>query len=129
MDDLQALIIDDDANNVIILGQFLTLEGVNCRQALNATELDEVLYDLHQVDIVFLDLNMPQRDGYAVLQVLQSDDRFRDVPIVAYTVHFGELHMARESGFHSFLGKPLNGDLFPTQLARILSGERIWVTA
>jgi CheY-like chemotaxis protein len=126
---LHALIIDDDANNVMILAQLLTMEGVSYTQALNPGELDGALTDLPAVDIVFLDLNMPEIDGYTILHFLKSDARFTDVPVVAYTVHFGELHTARESGFHSFLGKPLDVDLFPKQLARILNGESVWVTA
>jgi CheY-like chemotaxis protein len=78
------------------------------------------------VDVVFLDLEMPDIDGYAVLEILKSDNRFDTVPIVAHTVHFGEINNAQHVGFHSFLGKPLNIDRFPDQLARILIGEHVW---
>jgi hypothetical protein len=47
---------------------------------------------------------------------------------VAYTVHVSEINTVYQMGFHSFLGKPLDSDLFPDQLARILRGERVWAT-
>jgi hypothetical protein len=43
-----------------------------------------------------------------------------------YSVHASEINRARDMGFHSCLGKPLNADDFPEQLARILRGERVW---
>ncbi len=49
------------------------------------------------------------------------------IPIVAYTVHISEINMARQVGFHSFLGKPLDMDSFPHHLSQILSGEGVWV--
>ena len=45
-----------------------------------------------------------------------------------YTVHVSEIGVARDLGFHSFLGKPLDVDKFPEQLKRILNDEPVWVT-
>jgi CheY-like chemotaxis protein len=76
--------------------------------------------------VIFLDLEMPGIDGYPMLSYLKNDDRFNNVPVVAYTVHMSEMNVARQKGFHSFLGKPLDADLFPEQLAAILRGEHVW---
>jgi CheY-like chemotaxis protein len=126
MDNIHALIIDDDANNVGILAQMLTWEGVNCTQILSSIEFENILPHIQKVDVVFLDLEMPDVDGYAILEMLKVDDRFKTVPIVAHTVHFGEINSAQQVGFHSFLGKPLDIDRFPVQLANILNGEHVW---
>jgi CheY-like chemotaxis protein len=87
-----------------------------------------VLNELAAIDVVFLDLEMPGANGYQVLEKLRADPRFQSVPVVAYTVHVSEISVAHEQGFHSFLGKPLDADRFPDQLARILSGESVWET-
>jgi CheY-like chemotaxis protein len=129
VDNVHALIIDDDANNIGILAQLLIWEGLSYTQVLSATELKKILPVLQKVDVVFLDLEMPDVDGYAVLEMLKLDNRFDTVPIVAHTVHFGEINNAQHVGFHSFLGKPLNMDRFPAQLARILNGEHVWAIA
>jgi CheY-like chemotaxis protein len=82
-----------------------------------------------QVDVIFLDLEMPERSGYEVLQEIQADDRFVRVPVVAYTVHANEILTALQVGFHSYLPKPLDSDRFGGQLDRILKGERVWERA
>jgi CheY-like chemotaxis protein len=126
MNNLHALIIDDDANNIEILTQLLILEGVKFTRILNSREVENILPRLGKIDIIFLDLEMPELDGYNVLEILKSHDHFKTVPVVAHTVHFDEINKSQQVGFHSFLGKPLNIDRFPAQLGRILSGEHVW---
>lgn len=123
-----ALIIDDNPYNVDVLSAMLEMEGIQTTHVLEPLNLDAMLADLECPDIVFLDLEMPGMDGYAVLEVLKSDPRFQETPIVAYTVHHAEIMNARKHGFHSFLPKPLDSDRFPAQLARILRGEPVWTT-
>jgi two-component system cell cycle response regulator DivK len=71
---------------------------------------------------------MPGLNGYDVLAQLRTDMLFQTVPVVAYTVHVSEINAAHEKGFDSFIGKPLDPDRFPDQLARILRGEPVWET-
>ena len=78
------------------------------------------------VDLVFLDLEFPNYDGFDILADLQADPRLAHVPFVADTVHISEQNQARQAGFHSFLGKPLDVQKFPEQVRRILNGERVW---
>jgi two-component system, cell cycle response regulator DivK len=70
---------------------------------------------------------MPKMNGYEVLKLLKQS-LSGDVPIVAYTVHANEADVAWEKGFHSFLGKPLSHERFPSQLERILNNESVWDT-
>lgn len=126
MNQLHALIIDDNPNNVEVLAELLALEGVSYTKLLDSTKLDTVLQASVKFDIIFLDLEMPTLDGYTVLARFRASAYTRTVPVVAYTVHTSEIGTARRLGFHSFLGKPLDADQFPNQLARILKGERVW---
>jgi two-component system, cell cycle response regulator DivK len=121
-----ALIIDDDNNNLGILAELLTLEGVGYTQVQNPSHLDGVLQKLKKVDVIFLDLELPVLNGYQLLEKFKQDPRYASVPVVAYTVHVSEINQARQLGFHSFIGKPLDAELFPDQIARILKGERVW---
>jgi two-component system, cell cycle response regulator DivK len=123
-----ALIIDDNSRNVTVLATMLSEEKVDSTKVTHPGQLEAALQTLAQVDIVFLDLEMPGVDGYQVLERLRKEARFKGVPIVAYTVHVSEIHNASQHGFDSFLGKPLNADKFPEQLKRILKGERVWET-
>ena len=121
-----ALIIDDNAANVNVLAEMLTIEGLSCTKVQSPGNLGGTLEQLSAVDIVFLDLELPGTHGYQIFQYLRADPRFKNIPVVVYSVHTSEINAARELGFHSFLGKPLNADNFPEQLARILRGERVW---
>ncbi len=124
-----ALIIDDNARNLNVLARLLAEEGVSTTQVSNARRLDGVIDSLDQLNVIFLDIEMPGISGYDVLQNLKADQRLANIPVVAYTVHVSEINHAYELGFDSFIGKPINPDKFPAQLASILRGEAVWATA
>lgn len=129
MGQVNALIIDDNAKNVAVLARLLAVEGVSSDKVMNPSQLEAVLDRMDQVDIIFLDLELPGTNGYQILAWLKSDPRFQAVPVVAYTVHVDEISVAQQRGFDSFLGKPIRYDRFPSQLRRILRGEQVWETA
>jgi two-component system, cell cycle response regulator DivK len=128
MSNPQALIIDDNHKNVNVLARLLSYEGLSNIQINNPNNLDSALDQIDDLQVVFLDLEMPEMDGYDVLEKLKSDDRFQSIPIIAYTVHVGEIRTAHTKGFNGFLGKPIDSDKFPDQLARILNDEAVWET-
>lgn len=121
-----ALIIDDNIKNVNVLVRLLATEQVNSTQVINPMELGTAIEGMSRFDVVFLDLEMPNIDGYEILEQLRSDRRFQSTPIVASTVHVSEIKVAHDKGFDGFIGKPIDSDKFPEQLARILSGESVW---
>ena len=129
MNAIHALIIDDNIRNIHVLANLLDDENITNIHITNPRQLDAILQDSAEINIIFLDLEMPGMDGYEVHQLLRSNPRFDGVPIVACTVHISEIHAASQFGFDSFLGKPLNPDNFPQQISRILQGEGVWVTS
>jgi CheY-like chemotaxis protein len=118
--------MDDNPDNVAVLAQMLSMEGIESTCLEDPTQLEAALRGLPKTQVIFLDLEMPKLNGYQMFNQLRSIDRFKDVPIVAYTVHVSEINTARKLGFHSFLAKPLDQDYFPEQLAHILKGEPVW---
>jgi CheY-like chemotaxis protein len=126
MSQTHALLIDDNAKNLGVLARLLSMEGARYTQVQRPRELATILDQIDAVDVVFLDLEMPELNGYEVLQHLKADVRFQSVPVVAYTVHVSEINHAQELGFDGFLAKPLDSDRFPDQLSRILKGEPVW---
>jgi len=126
MTQLHALIVDDNVDNSAILAQMLTMEGIQSTRVKEPTKLESLLPSLPATQVVFLDLEMPKLNGYALFNNLRSTAQFQHVPIVAYTVHVSEINTVRNLGFHSFLAKPLDQDQFSEQLARILKGEHVW---
>lgn len=125
MDSRHALIIDDDAYNVYVMQQFLDRENISYTAITETSMLEALLAQLPRVDIVLLDLEMPKRDGYEIIEMLRERLDAR-VPIVACTVHTAEINRTRKLGFSGFIAKPLDMDRFSEQIRRILNGEPIW---
>jgi len=123
-----ALVIDDNSDNLSILVQMLSMEGVEATVVQNPSTVDAVLQDSPTPDVVFVDLEMPRVSGFDLLNAFRADDRFDGVPIIAYTVHVSEITVVRDKGFDGFIGKPLDADKFPEQLQRILNGDAVWST-
>jgi two-component system cell cycle response regulator DivK len=122
-----ALIIDDHVNNVEVLQMLLEREGVTASSALMPYDVPDVIEQTEKIDVIFLDMELPNGDYYRLLNDLKRHPRLCSVPVIAYTVHTSEIDAARQAGFDGFLGKPLRVTEFPEQLRRILAGEGVWV--
>jgi two-component system cell cycle response regulator DivK len=120
-----ALIIDDDPQNLEVLGNLLSLENIAYTPVQDPAQLEGVLKDYTGFDIVFLDLEFPDTDGYEVLKYLKEKAKIT-APIVACTVHLSEMNNASRHGFSGFVGKPLDPDRFSEQVKRLLSGGPVW---
>jgi CheY-like chemotaxis protein len=122
---MQALIIDDNQNNVLVLQQLLRMEGVGSNTFAATEAFDQQMNECPDMDIIFLDLEMPKINGYQALEVIRSHPRFANTVVIAYSVYATELNTALDMGFDGFLGKPLSAEEFPAQLAQIMQGQRV----
>ena len=124
---MQAIIVDDNNLNSEILDTVLRQEGIEPIILDSPIQLYSALEQVSDLRMIFLDLEFPNHDGFSVHQKLQSDPRVRNVPIIAYSVHTSEIDVARQTGFHSFIGKPINPDDLPGYIDKILNGKQVWV--
>ncbi|MDQ7027528.1 MAG: response regulator [Anaerolineae bacterium] len=122
---IHALVIDDDSFNLEVLGRLLASEGATYTTVQDPTHIAATLDNINQVDVVFLDLEMPKIDGYKAFELLRSK-LGASVPIIACTVHTAEIENAREQGFTGFLAKPLDRDRFTEQFSRIKNNQPVW---
>jgi CheY-like chemotaxis protein len=123
---VRALIIEDEETSVDVLQNLLDQLEVASAVIFSSPDLPEAISRTARPDVIFLDLEMPNLNGYEVLELLKADAEFDGVPIVAYTTHISHMNEARRAGFHSFLGKPLHRGDFADNLRRILNGESVW---
>lgn len=123
---MHALLIDDNTTNLQVLKMLMEEHGWHCTTITQPAQLGFELVHLDPIDLVFLDLEMPGANGYDVLNYLRANSRFANVPIIANTVHVSEINTVYEHGFQGFIGKPIDPDRFPDQLARIMNGEAVW---
>ena len=124
------LIIEDNVRNYALLARLLSFMGVKQTEwRRSGWQVLEFAQDaMAQVDLILLDIHLPEEDGYEVLARIRNDEHFRATRVVAVTadVSSANLERAKTAGFDGFLAKPINVDLFPDQVRRILEGEPVW---
>ena len=107
---VRALVVDDDGDSRELLAQVLTQAGATALLAGSAREAMDKLSS-EPVDVLLLDIAMPEADGYTLLRRIRShpSDAVRSLPAVAVTAYArGEdLERAREAGFQDHLSKPI----------------------
>jgi CheY-like chemotaxis protein len=100
------MVIDDDAINREPTGRLLRQEGYDVIRAANGREGMELLQTC-SVDLILLDLAMPEMDGFAFLHALRADARHHSVPVVMLTgLADGQaLHRSQKLGASEYLIK------------------------
>jgi two-component system cell cycle response regulator DivK len=130
LSDLNILIVEDNVRNYALLARLLSFMGVRQTEWNRSGwhVLEFARDSMPQVDLILLDIHLPDEDGYEVLVRLREDEHFRDTRIVAVTADISSANLSRaqSAGFDGFLAKPINVDLFPDQILRILEGESVW---
>ena len=105
------LIVDDNPINVMLLEALLKQNGFNALQS-TTQPLDVLdLYESFEPDLLLLDLQMPELDGFGVLEQLQdrlSDDDYFPVLVLTANVDQGAKHRALSSGAKDFVTKPFD---------------------
>lgn len=127
--DATVLVIEDNLNNFLLIARLLAYVGVEeCEWKASGWQVREFAESLPKVDLILMDIFLPEQDGYEALKLLRAEPRFEDTLIVAVTADASQenLERAQEAGFNGFIGKPLDPDHFPDQIRRILSGEPVW---
>ena len=79
-------------------------------------------------DVFLLDIQMKPVGGFELLAMLHGESKFKKSKVIALTasVTNEEISLLKNSGFDGAIAKPLNIDVFPDLIARILAGEQIW---
>jgi len=121
------LLIDDDYNNLEVLHQALEIEGLVISVIQDSSQVPTMISQLPPIDLIFLDLEMPNINGYEVFEYLKSQPQYQNIPIVAHSVYVNEMANTREMGFAGFIGKPLDIDQFAQYLREIFAGNSVWV--
>lgn len=124
--DIHVLIIEDDPGGVEVLGSHFQRLKVNYTHLFDSRKAVEIAEDFAALHAIFVDLEMPGADGFAVLKALKSHPLLRHVPTIAYTAHLSEMSNARAAGFDGFIGKPIRATEFPAQLTTILQKGAVW---
>ena len=120
------LVVDDNSMNRIMLSRYITKLGYRSSLAENGRQALEKL-QAEPYDLVLLDVQMPEMDGYQVLEQLKADPRLRDIPVIMISAvdELESVVTCIELGAQDYLPKPFNPVLLRARLTACL--ERKWL--
>jgi len=118
----KALIVDDDMRNIFALTSILERQGMQVLYAENGREGILQMENNPDVDIVLMDIMMPEMDGYETIRTIRQLDRFAALPIVALTAKAmqGDREKCLDAGASDYISKPIDTE----QLFSLL---RVWL--
>lgn len=116
------LIVDDDMRNVFSLTTLLEKQNMKVLFAENGLESIETLRANPDIDLILMDIMMPEMDGYAAIHAIREIQEFKTLPIIALTAKAmkNDREKCIEAGASDYITKPINVD----QLHSLL---RVWL--
>lgn len=116
------LLVDDDVRNVFALSSVLEGYRMNVIYAENGREAIEVLQENRDIDLVLMDMMMPEMDGYEAMRQIRQMPEFSKLPIIALTAKAmkDDRFKCIEAGASDYVKKPIQTD-------QLLSLMRVWL--
>jgi DNA-binding response OmpR family regulator len=114
------MVVDDDPDTVTILARYLQREGFATVEALSGPQCLKLVGETH-VDVILLDLMMPEMDGFEVVRALKNNPATAEIPIIMVTAR-DDIESRSEGmrvGVSDFLAKPV----FRKQLANRIKAQ------
>ncbi|HZF38839.1 MAG TPA: response regulator, partial [Blastocatellia bacterium] len=118
----RVLVVDDDVRNIFALTSALEAYDIKVLRAENGRAGIEALKKHPDIDLVLMDIMMPEMDGYETIRAIRRIERFKDLPIIALTARAMKADRDKcvEAGASDYIAKPLDMD-------QLLSMLRVWL--
>ena len=116
------LYIEDNPDNRLLVKRILLAEDYFLLEAMDANEALNVLKTNHP-DLILMDINMPDMDGYTLTAKIKSLPGFERVPILAVTANVmrGDKEKTLEAGCDGYIQKPLDIDQLTREIEKFIS--------
>ncbi|HEY0008249.1 MAG TPA: response regulator, partial [Tepidisphaeraceae bacterium] len=114
--------VDDDIRNIFAMTSLLEPHKMELMSAETGKSAIEILQNTPDIDIVLMDIMMPDMDGYDTMRAIRRLSKFRSLPIIALTAKAmkGDREKCIEAGASDYISKPVD----PEQLLSLL---RVWL--
>jgi CheY-like chemotaxis protein/HAMP domain-containing protein/putative methionine-R-sulfoxide reductase with GAF domain len=116
------LVVDDDIRNIYSLTNVLKEEEMKCLVAENGSAALKMLRENPSIDIVLMDIMMPEMDGYDATREIRKSMKLEKLPVIALTAKAmkGDREKCLAAGMSDYISKPVNID-------QLLSLMRVWL--
>jgi HAMP domain-containing protein/CheY-like chemotaxis protein len=116
------LIVDDDVRNIFSLTSVLEDHGMNVRFSEDGRDAIESLKKDPNIDVILMDVMMPEMDGYDTMRNIRAMPEFKSLPIIALTAKAmkGDREKCIAAGASDYITKPVDTD-------RLVSLLRVWL--
>ena len=117
------LLVDDDMRNIFALSKILKDRGMEVLKAENGKIALEMLNLHHDIDLVLMDIMMPEMDGYECMKGIRSQLKFKSLPVIALTAKAmkDDKQKCIDAGANDYITKPID-------VVRLLSLMRVWLS-
>lgn len=118
----KVLIVDDDPRNIAAMKGALQKQQMNLLFAENGKEAISCLKDNPDIELILMDMMMPEMDGYEAMQRIRQDSKFEKLPIIAVTAKAmkEDRRKCLEAGASDYISKPVDK-------GQLLSLLRVWL--
>ena len=118
----RVLLVDDDMRNIYAMTSVLEDQGMVVIPATNGREAITLLTQQPDLDIVLMDIMMPEMDGYEAMTEIRKVDRWKTLPIIALTAKamVGDREKCLQHGATDYISKPVN-------VEQLLSLLQVWL--
>jgi CheY-like chemotaxis protein len=115
------LVVDDDVRNLFAVTTILERFQINVLTAESGNVAIDMIKDNSKIEMVLMDIMMPEMDGYETTQKIRKDERYSDLPIIAVTAKAmkGDREKCIDAGASDYIVKPIKID-------QLLSLMRLW---
>ncbi|MDF2433241.1 MAG: hypothetical protein JWP44_2872 [Mucilaginibacter sp.] len=122
LDSKKVLVVDDDVRNLFALTAVFERSNIDVVTAESGREALEILNKDKTIDIVLMDIMMPEMDGYETIQIIRKEPKNKSLPIIAVTAKamIGDRQKCISSGASDYITKPVKTD-------QLLSLMRVWL--
>ena len=106
------LLVDDDMRNTYSLAKIFRSKKLNVEVASSGMKALDILENTKDIDIILMDIMMPNMDGYEVTQRIRKMSFYKDIPILAVTANAmnGDKEKCLEAGASDYMSKPVDID-------------------
>lgn len=121
VDSALVLVVEDLEETYELVTEVIAGAGFRVVGASNGIDAVDTAVKLLP-DAIIMDLSLPLMGGCEAARLLKSDERTRDIPIIALTGHHNYLSLAKEAGCDAFLTKPCPPERLVAELRRFAGG-------